>query len=330
MEDQTYQAQPGIGVIYLAGGCFWGMERLMQVISGVTATTCGYANGKGAELADYQTVCTGTTAFRETVRVEYRLDQISLEAILSAFFKVVDPTVRDQQGHDIGTQYQTGIYYRDETSRIIAERIVGLEKKRTQPFYVELRPLINFYDAEEYHQDYLIKNPQGYCHIDLAAIQEARQMVVDPGKYPLPDPETLSKKLNPLQYAVTQQKATESPFTNPYYQNHEKGLYVDIVTGEPLFTSADKFASSCGWPSFSKPLDPNVVIQKADYSHRMQRTEVMSRAGNSHLGHVFRDDPESPNGIRYCINSAALRFIPLTSMEAEGYGYLRNLLADPD
>ena len=325
IKDQTYQPQNGVGVIYLAGGCFWGMERLMQVIPGVVGTTCGYANGITTS-PTYKAVCSGTTSARETVRVEYQKDQVSLDALLFMFFKVIDPTVKDQQGHDVGSQYQTGIYYIDEEAKKIIERIITVEKKRTQPFYVEIKSLENFYDAEDYHQDYLIKNPQGYCHINLQEINTAKQMIVDPGQYPKPEADKIKKALNDKQYQVTQANATEAPFNNEYFQNMEKGIYVDIVTGEPLFTSKDKYLSNCGWPSFARSFDDNTLVYKNDKTAGMLRTEVRSRSGDSHLGHVFTNDPESPSKTRYCINSAALRFIPLAEMEAKGYGYLISMI----
>ena len=325
INDQTYQPKDGVGVIYLAGGCFWGMERLMQVIPGVVATTCGYANGISLN-PTYQEVCSGKTAARETVRVEYDKTKVSLDALLFMFFKVVDPTVKDQQGHDIGTQYQTGIYYIDEAAKSTVERIIAIEKKRIQPFYVEVKPLESFYDAEDYHQDYLLKNPNGYCHINLSEINSAKAMIVDPGRYPKPAMDKIKETLNDKQYQVTQLSATESPFNNEYFQNTVKGIYVDIVTGEPLFTSKDKYQSNCGWPSFARSFDENTLTYKKDQSAGMIRTEVRSRAGDSHLGHVFTNDPESPSGIRYCMNSAALRFIPLAEMEAQGYGYLIDLI----
>lgn len=309
-------------VIYLAGGCFWGMEHLMQSIPGVIDAQSGYANGTGESDANYQTVCSGKTGFRETVRVEYDPQQVSLDALLLAYFYVIDPTVENRQGNDRGTQYQTGIYYTNDKARETVERIADIERERSKKFFVEIGPLINFYPAEEYHQDYLDKNPTGYCHIPQKEIQLFSNLHIDPGDYQKPAAESIRDKLTAEQYRVTQESATERPFDNEFWNQFEKGIYVDVVTGEPLFSSSDKYESGCGWPAFSRPIETPAVVELPDNSYGMHRTEVRSRAGNSHLGHVFTGDPESPNGVRYCINSAALRFIPYAKMEEEGYGYL--------
>jgi len=312
-------------VIYLAGGCFWGIEHLMQSIPGVIDAQSGYANGTDEANADYKTVCTGKTGFRETVRVEYDPEQVSLDALLLAYFYVIDPTVENRQGNDIGTQYQTGIYYTNDKAKETVERIAEIERSRSKEFHVEIGPLLNYYPAEDYHQNYLENNPYGYCHIPLAEIQLFSNLRIDPGDYQKPAAEVIRDKLTDEQYYVTQESGTEYPFHNEFWDQFEKGIYVDIVTGEPLFSSEDKFESSCGWPAFSSPIEAPSIVELEDYSHGMHRIEVRSRAGNSHLGHVFIDDPESPNGVRYCINSASLRFIPYAKMEAEGYGYLLDL-----
>ncbi len=313
-------------VIYLAGGCFWGLEKLMQSIPGVADAVSGYANGLPDARPDYKTVCTGTTGFRETVRVTYDPEKVSLETLLFAYFSVIDPTQKNRQAHDIGTQYQTGVYYTDDASQKTVEAVAAIERERRQPFYVEIKPLENFFEAEDYHQDYLDKNPSGYCHISPAAIRKAAHTRIDAGKYPRPSQAELKQALTPEQYIITQQAGTEAPFENALWQHRGKGIYVDVTTGEPLFTSADKFQSSCGWPAFAKPVDPAVTRELADNTHGMHRTEVRSRAGNAHLGHVFENDPESPSGTRYCINSAALTFVPYEEMEKEGYGELMGMV----
>jgi peptide methionine sulfoxide reductase msrA/msrB len=320
--DETYAKQEGIGVIYMAGGCFWGMERLMQSIDGVVDVVSGYANGRADVDPTYDKVITGDTGYRETVRVEYDPSIVSLDALLFTYFSVIDPTIRNAQGNDRGTQYQTGLYYADEASQETVQRIAAIERERAERFEVEIEPLARFYTAEEYHQDYLDKNPLGYCHISPDEIGMASEMIVDPGDYPLPPEEQIKDSLTGLQYNVTQNAATEPPFNNEYWDNHDQGIYVDVVTGEPLFSSRDKFESGTGWPSFTQPIDKNTVRFISDNSLGMQRIEVRSRAGNSHLGHVFYNDSSSPNGTRYCINSAALRFIPYDEIQAEGYGYL--------
>ncbi len=311
--------------IYFAGGCFWGIEHLMQAIPGVIDAQSGYANGSGEEDANYKTILKGKTGFRETVRVEYDPEQVSLDALLLAYFYVIDPTVKNQQGNDIGSQYQTGIYYTTDEARETVERIAEIERSRSKEFLVEIGPLLNYYPAEEYHQDYLVKNPNGYCHIPIAEIELFSRMRIDPGDYQRPATEAIREKLTAEQYYVTQENGTEYAFENEFWDQFEKGIYVDIVTGEPLFSSTDKYESRCGWPAFTKPIEEPSIIELEDNSLWVPRTEVRSRAGNTHLGHVFLNDPESPNGVRYCINSASLRFIPYAKMEAEGYGYLLDL-----
>lgn len=312
-------------VIYLAGGCFWGLEELMQSIPGVTGATSGYANGSGEAEANYETVSGRQTTFRETVRVEYDPGQVSLDALLFAYFHVIDPTVENRQAYDTGPQYQTGVYYTNENAKETVERIAAIEAGREDVFVVEIGPLYNFYPAEEYHQDYLDKNPNGYCHIPTQEIKLLSGLKIDPGDYRKPDEEAIRAKLSSLQYRVTRENDTEKPFDNEYWNFFEEGIYVDIVTGEPLFTSMQKYESSCGWPSFFEPIEAPVIVEREDISFGRSRIEVRSRAGDSHLGHVFKNDPESPNGVRYCINSAALRFVAIERMEAEGYGYLLDL-----
>lgn len=312
-------------VIYFAGGCFWGIEHLMESIPGVIDAQSGYANGTDAKDANYEAVCGKDTGFRETVRVEYAPEQVSLDALLLAYFYVIDPTVENRQGNDVGPQYQTGVYYTNEKAKETVERIAELEKSRSRQFFVEIGPLLNYYPAEEYHQDYLQKNPAGYCHIPLEEMEMFSNLRIDPGDYRKPAEDVIREKLTEEQYAVTQMNDTEYPYENEYWDQFEKGIYVDIVTGEPLFSSEDKYLSACGWPAFTQPIEKPSLVELADNSHGMYRIEVRSRTGDSHLGHVFENDPESPNGVRYCINSASLRFVPYEEMEAEGYGYLLDL-----
>ena len=226
---------------------------------------------------------------------------------------VIDPTVQNRQGNDRGSQYQTGVYFTNESARETVKRIAEIERGRSEKF---------FYPAEEYHQNYLEKNPNGYCHIPRAEMELFSRLRIDPGDYQKPAAESIRDKLTAEQYRVTQESGTERAFTGEFWDKFEKGIYVDVVTAEPLFSSTDKYESGCGWPAFTKPIEGPAVVEKEDLSHGMRRTEVRSRAGDSHLGHVFTGDPESPNGVRYCINSAALRFVPYEKMETEGYGYL--------
>ena len=321
-KDSTYNKREGVEVIYFAGGCFWGIEKLMQSIPGVVEATSGYANGQAEIVPTYGQVSSGQTGYRETVRVEYQPDQVSLDALIFAYYQVIDPTVANAQGNDVGTQYQTGVYYADEAAKETVERVTAIVKERYEDFVVEIKPLIRFYDAEEYHQDYLVKNPMGYCHITGDEMAAITNNIVDPGDYQRPTDESMKSFLTEQQYNVTQLAGTEPAFQNEYWDNHERGLYVDVVTGEPLFSSSDKYDSGTGWPSFSKGIDENSFVYIVDNKFGMKRTEVLSRTGNTHLGHVFYNESSSATGTRFCMNSASLRFVPFEEMEAEGYGYL--------
>lgn len=308
--------------IYLAGGCFWGMQKYLESVRGVISTEVGYANGKTLN-PTYEEVCKHDTGHAETVKVVYDPQVLSLSFLLGLYFEAVDPTSVNRQGGDRGTQYRTGIYYVDEGDRAVVEdALKKLQDRCEKPVAIEAGPLENFSSAEEYHQKYLDKNPGGYCHIGKNKIDYAAHAVVNAQDYRKKDEEALRKELSPLQYDVTQNAGTEPPFRNEYFDAFGSGIYVDITTGEPLFSSADKFESGCGWPSFSRPIDPGVLRGRRDLSHGMDRTEVVSRVGGAHLGHVFPDGPKQSGGLRYCINSAALRFIPKKEMEREGYASL--------
>jgi len=312
--------------IYLAGGCFWGLEKYMSLINGVLETEVGYANGNTTN-PTYEDVCYKNTGHAEAVRVIYDENIIPLAFLLELYSEAIDPTTLDRQGGDTGVQYRTGIYYTNEQDLSIIEQFIKqLQSRYTEPIMIEIKPLLNYYTAEKFHQKYLDKNPRGYCHIGSKTFDKAAGAIINPSEFPKPDPYTLSGNLSRLQYDVTQHSATEPPFNNEYWNTFQDGIYVDITTGEPLFASTNKFQSSCGWPSFSKPIDPNVIKEKTDTSHAMLRTEVRSRTGDAHLGHVFEDGPKQTGGLRYCINSASLRFIPKEKMESEGYGFLLKLL----
>ena len=314
--------------IYLAGGCFWGLEAYMQKLNGVYDAISGYANGKTENPSYYDLK---TSGHAETVKVIYNPKIISLEDLLAHYLRVVNPVSINKQGNDIGTQYRTGIYYIDDKNKPVIESILSKEQiKHDKPIAIEVEPLKHFYEAEEYHQDYLEKNPGGYCHIDLSLadkpLEADKEPVIDASKYTKLSDEELKKNLTDVQYEVTQHSATEQAFSNEYYNNFKRGIYVDITTKEPLFSSTDKFESGCGWPSFSKPISKDVVNYAEDNSHFMKRTEVRSRSGNAHLGHVFNDAPEELGGQRYCINGASLEFIPYEEMDEKGYGYLKYLV----
>ena len=333
--------------IYLAGGCFWGTEHFMKLIHGVEDAEVGYANSNVPN-PTYREVCTGKTGAAETVKVVYDANEVSLPFLLDLYYKTIDPTSLNKQGNDRGTQYRTGIYYTDPSERPVIERsIEQLQQQYNKPLAIEVGPLKNFYPAEDYHQDYLDKNPGGYCHINPALFRMAREVrdttllnqksnINDASEnvgslernYVKPSDKELRNKLTALQYQVTQNAATERPYANEYNKEFRPGIYVDVVTGEPLFLSTDKFESGCGWPAFSKPITADVVKGYMDNSHGMQRIEVRSKSGDSHLGHVFNDGPADKGGLRYCINSASLKFIPLADMKKEGYGDLIPLVKE--
>ena len=313
----TIESKQEHQIIYLAGGCFWGLEAYMERIQGVTDAVSGYANGKG-DTTNYQLL--HATDHAETVKVTYDPNKISLDKLLQYYFRVIDPTSINKQGNDRGRQYRTGIYYQNEQDKAVIEAALKtLQSKYQEPIQIEVEPLKNYVEAEEYHQDYLKKNPNGYCHID---IKKADEPLIDDKKYPKPSDAELKQKLTALQYDVTQGKHTERSFSNEYWDNFAPGIYVDITTGEPLFSSKDKFESGCGWPSFTKPIAAEVAEYQRDNSFNMTRIEVLSRSGHAHLGHVFDDGPRDKGGLRYCINSASIKFIPLDEMEKQGYGDL--------
>lgn len=308
--------------IYLAGGCFWGLQAYMKRIHGVEEAISGYANGN-TENPSYEDLVYKNSGHAETVKVLYDPQEVSLKTLLKYYLRVVDPTSVNKQGNDEGVQYRTGIYYTDPADKKVIDEVLAQEQEKyVDPLAIEVMPLEQFYNAEEYHQDYLDKNPGGYCHIDLSLADEP---MVDEDQYQRPSDEELKEKLTDTQYRVALENGTERPFTNEYWDSFDKGIYVDITTGEPLFSSLDKFSAHCGWPSFSKPIVEDVVTYKKDISHGMERTEVRSRAGDIHLGHIFTDGPKERGGLRYCINGASLRFIPYDEMDDEGYGYLKEI-----
>ncbi len=317
--------------IFLAGGCFWGTQHFFSMVHGVDTTQTGYANSIVPD-PTYRQVCTGRTDAAETVRVVYNPDSVSLPFLLDLFYKTIDPTSVDRQGNDVGSQYRTGIFYTDKSDLPVIEKsIKELSLRYTEPIAIEVDELKNFYPAEDYHQDYLDKNPGGYCHINPALFKIAREArdtatISLRSRYRKPSDEELRNRLSGLQYDVTQNSATERPFFNEYDREFRPGIYVDITTGQPLFLSTDKFDSGCGWPAFSKPIDSAFLTETADNSHGMTRTEVRSSIGDAHLGHVFPDGPEETGGLRYCINSASLRFIPKDDMANEGYAEFLPLL----
>ncbi len=335
----TSTAEEGIATAYVAGGCFWCTESDYAKVEGVTDAVSGYMGGT-VDSPTYEQVAAGETGHREMVKVEYDPTVISYRQIVLELFRETDPTDPDGSFFDRGFQYSSAIYYQIEDEKRIAEEVISeLEERQVfdLPITTSIEPASTFWIAEKYHQDFSEKSTTRYNYYRSSSGRDvyiesiwgsgafndlfytvAQKNAKRWEGYQKPDDATLRDTLTALQYEITQEEGTETPFQNEYWDNHEDGIYVDVVSGEPLFSSTDKYDSGTGWPSFLKPIDLGFVTEKDDYKLVVRRTEIRSRYADSHLGHIILDGPVSNNRIRYCMNSASMRFVPKEDLAAEG------------
>ncbi|WP_058307635.1 peptide-methionine (S)-S-oxide reductase MsrA [Gracilibacillus massiliensis] len=300
-----------------AGGCFWCMVEPFDQQPGIEKIVSGYTGGDKPN-PTYEEVCTNTTGHREAVEITFNPEVFPYKKLLNLFWQQIDPTDPGGQFHDRGESYKTAIYYTTEQQKQLAEASKQqLEEsgKFNKPIVTDILPAKTFYEAEEKHQNYYKKQR---FHYQMYKKGSGRADFIKRNWGNSFSKQDLKEKLTPIQYHVTQENGTERPFDNEYWNNQQEGVYVDIISGKPLFTTKDQYDAGCGWPSFTKPLNHNAIEENMDTSHGMRRIEVRSGDSDSHLGHVFDDGPVDKGGMRYCINSAALRFIPKDKLEEEG------------
>ncbi|ERJ13868.1 peptide-methionine (S)-S-oxide reductase MsrA [Haloplasma contractile] len=301
-----------------AGGCFWCMVSPFDEQPGIIDVKSGYTGGH-KDNPRYEDVITETTGHYEAVQIKYDPSIFSYQKLLRLFWQQIDPTDPGGQFNDRGHSYKTVIFYHNDQQKQLAEdskKVIAESGKFTKPIVTEIKAAETFYPAEDKHQHYYKKNP---FHYNLYKQGSGRANYLKEKWRYNKDDESLKQRLSDIQYKVTQENGTEHPFRNEFYDHDEEGIYVDIVSNEPLFSSLDKYDAGCGWPSFTKPIHHERVSYKNDVTNNMSRTEVRSNQADSHLGHVFEDGPKDQGGLRYCINSAALRFIPKDRLKDEGY-----------